>query len=274
MKVAAAQIACQAGDIQTNLAQHLALIEQARRARVDLVVFPELSLTGYQSDPDIASLARLAGCEELRGLAEAAGPMRASIGFIERGEDGRVYNAQALIGDGPTQVHRKINLPSYGNLRETRYYQRGSVIAPVRLDPDWRAATLICADSWNPALPWLAALDGATILLLPIASALSAVEGFDNPAGWDLNLRHTALTYGLPIVMANHCGGNLDFWGGSRILDAFGRECARADATTGLIVADLSPPDGITARRRLPTMRDANPHLVHRMLGRALGEPE
>ncbi len=66
-------------------------------------------------------------------------------------------------------------------------------------------------------------------------------DGFDNPAGWDVNLRHTALTYGLPIVMANHCGtrGGMRFWGGSRILDPSGREIARAGTEPALIVAEF-----------------------------------
>ena len=56
-------------------------------------------------------------------------------------------------------------------------------------------------------LPWLTALRGADLLVVPAASSLDAVgHGFDNPAGWDLVLRHNAMIYGLPIVMANHCG--------------------------------------------------------------------
>jgi predicted amidohydrolase len=276
MKVAAAQIACQRGDIPANVVLHLGAIDAARRLGVDLLVFPELSLTDYLSAPDTAALARPADCPELQALAAAAGAMRVSVGFIERGADGAVYNAQAMLGPGGPQVHRKLNLPNYGNLSETGHYGAGAALTSIPLGNGWQVATLVCADSWNPALPWLAALGGATLLLQPIASALSAVEGFDNPAGWDINLRHTALTYGLPIVMVNHCGtrGGIDFWGGSRILDGFGRECARAGASPGLITADLSPTDGIEARHRLPTTRDADPVLVQALLGRHLAGKE
>jgi predicted amidohydrolase len=92
---------------------------------------------------------------------------------------------------------------------------------------------------------------------------------FDNPGGWDINLRHTAMTYGLPVVMANHCGrrGGMNFWGGSRILDPFGRELARAGAQPGLICAELNLADVSTARARLPTIRDADPDLVYGVLG-------
>lgn len=268
MRVAAAQIACRPGDILANLDLHLAMIDEARQRGVDLLVFPELSLTDYLSAPDTAALARPADGAELGRLARAAGPMRVSVGFIERASDGAVHNAQAMIGGGVRHVHRKLYLPNYGNLTEGRHYQSGTALETVRLDEGWQTATLICADSWNPALPWLAALGGATMLLQPIASARSAVDGFDNPAGWDVNLRHTALTYGLPVVMANHCGtrGGLDFWGGSRILDADGRCLATAGSEPELIIADLALAHGVAARRRLPTVRDADPVLIARLI--------
>lgn len=275
MRVAAAQIECRPGDVAANLALHLDALAAARAAAAALVVFPELSLTDYLSEPDAPALARTVEAGELRALAAAAGGTAVSVGFIERGSDGSLYNAQALLHGGRClHVHRKANLPTYGRLVEGRHYARGQAVEPVRLVDGWTAATLICADTWNPALPWLAALQHADILIVPVASSVDAVDdAFDNPGGWDLNLRHTALTYGLPVVMANHCGrrGGLNFWGGSRVIDPFGRELARAGAQAGLIVADLDLEDVETARRRLPTIRDADPALVHAVLGRVLG---
>jgi predicted amidohydrolase len=275
VRVAAAQIECRPGDIPANLKSHLAVLRDAQAQGAALVVFPELSLTDYLSEPDTEALARPADAEELRAVAAAAGETAVSLGFIERGPDGRVYNAQALLRRGEClHVHRKANLPTYGRLTEARHYAPGRRVDLVRLADGCTAATLICADSWNPALPWLAAVQQADLLIVPVASSLEAVGGeFDNPAGWDLNLRHTALTYGLPVVMANHCGrrGGTTFWGGSRILDPFGRELAWAGARSALVLADLNPADTATARRRLPTVRDADPELVYDVLGRILG---
>jgi predicted amidohydrolase len=275
VRVAAAQIECRPGDIRANLDTHLAALKTARAEGAELVVFPELSLTDYLSEPDVATLSRSAESEELREIATAAGPTVVSVGFIERGADGCIYNAQALLTRGTVlQVHRKANLPTYGQLAEGRFYKPGRSVGLANLAPGWSAATLICADTWNPALPWLAALQHADIMIVPVASSVDAVGAqFDNPAGWDLNLRHTAMTYGMPVVMANHCGrrGNLNFWGGSRILDAYGRELARAGAGRDLLLADLALTDVATARRRLPTIRDADPDLVHHVLGRVLG---
>ncbi len=143
-----------------------------------------------------------------------------------------------------------------------------------RLAPEFAASVLICADLWDPSLVHLAMVQGATMLLAPVSSALEAVgRGFDNPAGWEINLRFHALTYGVPIAMANRVGleDDLTFWGGSRILDPFGREVARAGAGREVIVADLDLADVATARKRLPTIRDADPNLVHDILSRVLG---
>jgi predicted amidohydrolase len=276
LRLGAAQIECRPGDLSANLASHLAMIECARRESVDLLVFPELSLIDYLPDPDCAALGLSSDAAQLALLAGAAAPMAVSVGFIERGPYGAHFNAQALLVAGVVAaVHRKLNLPGYGRLREDKVYARGEALALAPLAGGWQAATLICADSWNPAWPWLAALAGANLLILPTASARGAVgDGFDNARGWDVNLAHTALTYGLPTVFANHCGrrGGLDFWGGSRILDASGEVLAQAGAEPDLVVAEIALSDGEAARARLPTVRDSDPARVQRLLDAVLAQ--
>jgi predicted amidohydrolase len=270
MRVAAAQIACRSACIAENLAMHLGMIAEARDAGVRLLVFPELSLTDYLLRPDLQALGRSRECDELAAISKAAGPMLVSVGFIEADEGGWFYNAQALVsGDGILHVHRKVNLPTYGLLVEGEVYAPGREVKPIDVEDAARIGTLICADTWNPALPWLAAIQQPDVLLVPIASTRSAVGGdFDNPGGWRINLRHTALTYGLPLVMANHCGERrgLNFWGGSRILDATGQELARADDRPALITAAIDHSATQAARMRLPTIRDADPRFVEMAL--------
>lgn len=274
LKVAAAQIECRPGDVAANLAVHLRTIDEARGKGVDLLLFPELSLTDYLSTPDLGTLARTADAPELAEIAEAAGDMLVSFGFIEATDDGSCRNSQAIVGSGRVlHIHRKVNLPTYGELQEGKHYTPGRAIETVNLKAPWVTSTLICADAWNPAIPWLAALKGASLLLVPVASALDAVGGdFDNPGGWDVTVRHIALTYGLPIVMTNHCGtrGGLRFWGGSRIIDPFGREIARAGNLPALVTATLDHDDVRLAQFRLPTIRDADPDFIHAELGRLL----
>jgi predicted amidohydrolase len=97
-------------------------------------------------------------------------------------------------------------------------------------------------------------------------------DDFDSEASWELNLRHASLTYGMPMVMANHCGtrGDLRFWGGSRILNARDDEMACAGSDPILITARVDFSDVRLARARLPTIRDSDPHLVYTKLRRAL----
>lgn len=273
LRTAVAQIACVPGDIAANCAMHRECIEQARDRQADILLFPELSLPDYLSVPDCDRLALTSTSEVVRALAGAARGIAVSFGFIERA-DGGFHNSQALVRDGAiVALHRKLNLPTYGKLSEGRYYQSGGAFGDEADIGGARIATLICADLWNPALPWLAALRGSDILLAPVASALDAVgDDFDNPSGWDIALRHTAMMYGTPILFANHCGarGGLRFWGGSRILDPVGRELARAGDRPELIVADLDPEAIRRARARLPTVRDADPALIARELSKMI----
>ena len=153
---------------------------------------------------------------------------------------------------------------SYGSLSEAAHYAPGRRLDPVVL-AGWRLATLVCADAWNPALPWLAAIGGAELFVVPAASSLGAVDGpFDNPTGWGVNLAHHAITYGLPVIFANHCGrrGDFVFWGGSRILAPGAREWARPGGGGALTPPAPAPARGRPARRDLPTVRDADPALV------------
>jgi predicted amidohydrolase len=275
LTVAAAQIECRPGDVAANLALHREAIGAARAQGAGVLVFPELSLTDYLPQPDVRSLARTCDAPELAALADAAGSMLVSFGFIEDG-GGRFHNSQALVSQGRVlHVHRKLNLPTYGRLTEGRHYAKGERIGLARHGA-WSLATLICAETWNPALPWLAVLRGASLLLVPVASSLHVVDDLDNRAGWTVNLSHTALTYGLPLVMANHCGARsgLSFWGGSRILDAFGRERARAGEGPQVIFAEIALDDVRRARDRLPTMRNADPRGVRAELDRFLAERE
>ena len=107
--------------------------------------------------------------------------MLVSFGFIEDA-GGRFHNSQALVSRGRVlHVHRKLNLPTYGRLTRGEHYAKGERIGLARHGA-WSLATLICAETWNPALPWLAALRGASLLSCRSHRRCDAVDdGFDNP---------------------------------------------------------------------------------------------
>lgn len=274
LRVAVAQTESVPGDLDANLRKHLAVIDAARAAGVELLLFPEMSLTGHGGGAQALRLAIEREHGIVDRIASAAGDMCTVFGVIEEGAAAQFYNSAIAVRGGKVVfVHRKINLATYGKLEDGKHFAAGGSVQTFELAPGWRAGILICADTWNPALVHLAASQGATLLMVPVSSGLEAVgAGFDNPQGWDVNLRFHALTYGMPVLMANRVGseGGLTFWGGSRILDPFGQPLARAGDGEELVRAELQFESVRRARYLLPTLRDSNLPLVQREVERLM----
>lgn len=281
LRLAAAQIETRLGDVAHNLDLHLEAIAAAVDAGCDMVVFPELSLTGYGIGEHGYALARRRTGEEVRALAEAATGITAVVGFMEEGPAAQFYNTAIAVRDGRVEhLHRKINLPSYGALEEGKHFASGRFVETAPLIGPWRYAALICADAWNPGLVHLAAMSGATLMVVPTSSAIDAVGGgFSNPCGWDTAIRFYAMLYGQPLLMCNRVGreGGHRFWGGSMIVDAHGEVLAVGGSAPDLVIADVDYTDVRLARFRLPTVRDSSFGLIHREMTRlagTLGVPE
>lgn len=273
LRVAVAQIDTVLGDLQANKEKHLAFIRRARERGVDLLMFSELSLTGYSIGHRAVELAITRDDPILQELAEAAGPMWVTLGFVEEGVAAQFHNSAITLREGRVEfIHRKLNLASYGNLEEDKHYAEGRYVETFQLEhTPWRAATMICADLWNPALVHLCAVHGATLLMVPVASAIDAVSGeFSNPDGWRIALEFYAMIYGMPLVMANLATNEqgLRFWGGSRILDSHGQVVAQAGEGEEMILGDIDYADVKTARYQLPTVRDSNLDLIQREVNR------
>jgi predicted amidohydrolase len=272
LKIAVAQIDARHGDIAANLQKHLDVIDAARAGGAEVLLFPELSLTGYCVGEQSLGLAIPRDHEVIQRLAAASGDMWTVAGFIEEGVAAQIHNSLAVLHAGAVSfLHRKLNLATFGKLEEGKHFAGGRYLETFNLGPRWRAATLICADCWNPALVHLAAVQGATLLLLPVASALDVVGGeFSNPLGWQRALDFYAMVYGMPLAMANFAGeqNGARFWGGSRILDPYGNALAQAGDGEELIFAALDFQAVLTARYHLPTLRDSNLDLIYRELGR------
>ena len=281
LQVGVGQVETVLGDIRPNLDRHLEVIAQAQTANVQCLVFPELSLTGHSGGRFSLDIALRADDPVVRRLAEASGPMRTTFGLVEEGPAAQFYNSAITVADGQVvHVHRKINLATYGMLDDGKHFASGRYVETFPIDRHWRAATLICNDMWNPALVSLAALHGATVLIVPVSSAQEAVGAeFDNPGGWETACRYSAMVYGMPVIFANRIGSEegMTFWGGSRVIDPFGQTIVDAGRQDGLQVAELSYGRVRRARALLPTVRDSNLDLIVRettRLQRILGVPE
>jgi predicted amidohydrolase len=279
LKVGIAQIDCKLGDLAHNLQVHLQLIAEAGSAGVELLLFPELSLTGYGLGNAVPELALTRKSMTLQTLAQAAKGMTVVFGFVEEAPAAQFYNAAAVVKNGQLlHLHRKVNLPTYGRLEEGKLFAAGHQLEAFNVSPPWTAGLLTCADLWNPALVHLSMLQGATLLLAPVNSAIGAVsDEFSNPRGWDLVTRFYAMIYGVPVLMANRVGaeGTARFWGGSRIVDPFGEILAQSvDDAPCLLTAELNYSGVRNARFQLPTLRDSNLPLVYREMGRLMARQD
>ena len=265
LHVAIAQISCDLGDLDANVARHAKWIREARDAGVQLLMFPELSLTGYRLNREILDVALSRDDPVIRELAAIAPGMTVSLGLVEEGPAAQLYNAALVLrGGNVLHLHRKLNLPNYGNLEEGKLFATGNYVETFTTGAPWRQSVLICADLWNPALVHLAMLHGATLLMAPVNSALDAVGGgFSNPEGWRLAIRFYAMMYGMPILMANRVGDEAGarFWGGSCIVDPYGEvladagetgetPCARPARLRGRAPCALSPAHGARLERQ------------------------
>ncbi|WP_088743455.1 nitrilase-related carbon-nitrogen hydrolase [Cobetia sp. QF-1] len=270
LRVGAAQINATLGDIDANLERHLDVIHQARDIELDLLVFPELSLTGYGMGNRVIDLAFPLHDPRLLILARAADDMQLVVGFVEEASPGEYYNALAILQHGSLQmVHRKLNLPTYGGLEEGKLFTHGNDLTQSSVRAGWSATSLICADLWNPGLVHAAMLARPTVLCAPINSASGIVsDDFSNEQNWAVNLQFYAMTYGTPVIMANRFGpeGGSHFWGGSRILGPRGETLAQAEDREMLIHAELSRTAIAKARFELPTHRDADTPLVRDLM--------
>jgi predicted amidohydrolase len=270
LRVGAAQINTALGDLDHNLDRHLALIAEAHKDEVALLVFPELSLTGYRLGSRVMQVAMPLEDPRLKTLAEASGAMQVVVGFVEEASPGEYYNALAIFQhEQLITVHRKLNLPTYGGLEEGMWFTHGNELTQTDICPGWSATQLICADLWNPALVHAALLARPTVLCAPINSASGIVsDDFSNEENWTLNTRFYAMTYGTPVIMANRYGpeGQSHFWGGSRILGPRGETLAEAQDEETLIVADLYRTEIAKARFELPTHRDADTPLIRELM--------
>ena len=274
-RVGMAQINPKLGDVAANMALYEAGVRQAADQDVHLVVFPELSLTGYflrDMVPDVAVRLSSPEMERLKALSRDVSLV---AGLVLESEDHRFFNTAVYLEDGEVRhIHRKVYLPTYGMFDEQRYFARGGRLRAFDTRHG-RLALLICEDLWHPSTVHLAALDGALTILCPSSSPLRGVtdgaDQDDNARYWELITRSYAETYGVFVVHANRVGfeDGVGFWGGSGILDPFGRTVCKADYYEEAFVAgEVS--DEVVRRKRTqaPLMRDEDVDLTIRELER------
>ena len=276
-KIAIAQCAPALGAFKRNMAMHEDWIAKARSADARLIVFPELSLTGYYLKDLAGEIACAPDDPRLGPIVDASRQIDICAGFVERGPDARLHIAQGYWSAGRlVHVHRKVYLPTYGIFDDGRYFGPGE-----RFDV-FRAATgpagiAICEDLWHASVPYLYSATGATTVFAPSASPGRGVaEGGDLGTAESCRLmdRFYAQYLTMYVVFVNRVGheDGIAFWGGSEVVAPDGTVVARApDFEEKLVIADVDPDLVARERDRNPLIRDERPELVIAQLMRARG---
>jgi predicted amidohydrolase len=262
LRVAMAQFAPILADRERNFDRHVEQIEAARQNHADLVIFPELSLTGYFVRDMVPDLAVNPDGPEVRQLVEAAGSMSLVAGLIEESPRHRFYNA-AFFAEGGQVIHwhRKVYLPTYGLFDEQRYFAAGDRIQAFDTARFGRVGVLICEDFWHLSA---AAIMQAEEVDLLICVSNSPARGVDGPKvrtaeTYEQLAKAFAQLLGAVVIVVNRVGfeDGLCFWGGSMTVGPDGRMIAQAPMfEESLTIAEIDPAELRRQRLITPLGRD------------------
>lgn len=262
IRIAGAQLNLTVGDLQINTKRIIDTIAWAESEQAQVVVFPELSISGYPPEDLVLRDGFVsANLEALREIAKHVGDIVAVVGFVDRADDGddepddaisrKVANAAGILHQGQVVgTYHKVLLPNYGVFDENRYFVRGGAPAALQDMFDLKVGVSVCEDIWiADGPPAQQAAAGAELLININASPYD----FGKAAAREQMLVGRTRAAGVPLVYVNLVGGQdeLVFDGGSIVVDAEGNLLHRSPQfTEDRFVVDVpvgtaaSVPDG------------------------------
>lgn len=278
LNLALAQIETRLGVVDSNLEKHLDYAKQARGA--DLLIFPELSLSGYALQDLVPSVVTRPSADDpvFKKLLKASKSIDLIVGFVEEDTRHRFFNSSAYLSKGEVlHIHRKVYLPTYGVFDEGRFFAWGDAVRAF--DTRFgRVGMLICEDFWHASPPYLLWLDGADLLYFISVSPSRGLNNKENleSARW---VEHVGQAYASLftafVANTNRVGyeDGLNFWGGATAYDPNGELIAKGPYFEEAIThAELDLDELHRTRARLPLLRDERTGLVERELSRILQE--
>jgi len=269
MRITLAQTDSVLGEVDENLEHAHEIIRAAGKENSDVVVFPELFLSGYalgRVDKDVAVSTE---DPRLLALGSIAPETDVLIGLYEDGLGVHNYNSAAYYDtDKLVHTHRKLYLPTYDIFEERKFFSPGQTLRAFDTRQG-RVATLICNDAWQPHLAFLAVQDGARVLFVPTNSSQSRFpEQYDSRTYWrDITVFYARM-FQCFVVFCNRVGTEaetLRFWGGSHIVDPWGRViCELPDGEEAVLTYEIDLAMVRKRRREVPLVREARLGLLAR----------
>jgi agmatine deiminase len=241
-------------DPQKNISKAERLVQKAADRGASIVCLPELFSTRYfaqyEDDKKAAKLAQRAPgplCDELGGIAIAEDVVLVGGSLYEK-EGKKLFNTAPVFEKDGRMVgkYRKMHIPHDFSYYEQNYFSPGDLGFQVVDTSAGRIAPLICYDQWFPEAARSVALMGADIIFYPTAIGrlrdVIEVEGNWQEA-WEAAMRGQAICNSIPIAAVNRCGveDDMQFWGGSFLMDAFGNLAAHARWGDRVLVPEVHP---------------------------------
>ena len=274
LKVGIAQFSPALGDVQENVKRIETHLERALDEQIQLIVFPELALTGYTLRDMVPAVSQRLDSPVMRRLTEASRQISIVLGFVEESPGYRYYNAAAYLQRGKiAHVHRKVYLPNYGMFEESRDFAPGDRFRAF--DAEFgRCAVLICEDMWHPSAAYVLAQDRCDLLIaLSCSPARGTMQdgGLYSADAWQTLNRVYAHLFTQYVLFANRVGyeDGIGYWGGSEAVAPDGSLAARAEQMEEqLLVFEISTDAVRRARVASPLLRDERLDITMRELKR------
>ncbi len=281
MKCALVQFAPRLGLVEQNLEAHQAYIEKAIKAEARLIVFPELSLTGYTLKDLVAEVALNPGRDpRLEDIKKLSKKIDVVCGLVEEKEKGLFYNSAVYFADGKIlHVHRKVFLPTFGLFEEGKFFATGRAfqVFPASFG---RVGLLICRDFLHYGASYLLMADKADLIIVISAApgrGMSEQVGFASSEMWELMAKAISRFSTAFVIYCNRVGfeDGVAFAGGSFAFDPWGTLVKRApDLEEAFLVVDLDFDELNRARRTWSFLRDDKPEVIFQSLSRLLAKNE
>jgi predicted amidohydrolase len=262
VRIALAQISCKRANKEENLKKMEEIVKKFKDQSVDLVIFPELSLTGYVVRDQIYELAEIIPGPSTYAVEKIAEKTQTHIilGMPEVSEKTKatIYNTAVLVGPkGYIGKYRKMYLPTHSVFEEKRYFRPGYQSAVFNTELG-RLGLIICYDIFFPEVSRLTRLKGAQLIVCISASPAVRKTFFEILTAARAIENTTFLAYVNLVGIED----GLQFWGGSRLIAPSGRVLAKAKYDEeDFVICDVDYRDIKPIETFVPTLKDLRPEL-------------